>query len=142
MLYFAYGSNMSSRRLRARVPSARAVGLGSIQGRRLAFHKLGSDGSGKCDIPESDDPSDRVHGVLYEIAESDWMSLDRAEGEGAHYHRARLMVDRSDEPTVEAWVYLADARQIRAGLRPTAAYLQHVLEGAREHSVPGAWDDL
>ena len=142
MLYFAYGSNMSSARLEERVPGAVAMGLGFVEGRRLAFHKLGSDGSGKCDIPESGEPSDRVYGVLYEIPAEGWGSLDRAEGEGTHYHRVRLRVDRADEAAVEAWVYLADPAKVRKGLQPTAAYLQHVLDGAREHSVPGDWAAL
>lgn len=142
MLYFAYGSNMSSRRLKARVPTARAIGIGFVEGRRLAFHELGVDGSGKCDIPECDDPSVRVHGVLYEIPDSDWMNLDRAEGEGTHYHRVPLTVSRPDEPSVKAWVYLADASKIRDGLKPTTEYRQHVLDGAQEHSVPGDWSIL
>jgi gamma-glutamylcyclotransferase len=142
MLYFAYGSNMSSRRLKERVPTARAIGIGFVEGRRLAFHKLGVDGSGKCDIPESDDPSNRVYGVLYEILESDWMSLDRAEGEGTHYHRVRMMVSRPNQSGVEAYVYVADPGQIRADLKPTAEYRQHVLDGVREHSVPVNWHDL
>lgn len=142
MLYFAYGSNMSSRRLKARVPTARAIGIGFVEGRRLAFHKRGVDGSGKCDIPECDDPSARVHGVLYEIPDSDWMNLDQAEDEGTHYHRVLLKVSRPNEPSVKAWVYLGDASKIREGLQPTTEFRQHVLDGVREHSVPGDWHDL
>ena len=51
ILYFAYGSNMFSRRLKhsTRVPSAEVVGVGSIKGYRLTFDKRSNDGSGKCD---------------------------------------------------------------------------------------------
>jgi hypothetical protein len=50
MLYFAYGSNMRSARLRERVPSARYFATGKIQGYKLAFHKRSKqDGSGKAD---------------------------------------------------------------------------------------------
>ena len=51
IVYFAYGSNMSQRRLQARVPSATFLGIGILLGHALAFHKISKkDGSGKCDI--------------------------------------------------------------------------------------------
>ncbi len=65
--YFAYGSNMFSRRLRARVPSAIAGGVGYVRGRRLTFDKVSNDGSGKCDVEPTLRDTDRVHGVLFEI---------------------------------------------------------------------------
>jgi hypothetical protein len=51
VLYFAYGSNMLTRRLRdpARAPSARVLATGYVTGRRLVFDKAGQDGSGKPD---------------------------------------------------------------------------------------------
>lgn len=49
ILYFAYGSNMSSARLRARVPSCRPIGIAFLPGHELRFHKRSKDGSGKCD---------------------------------------------------------------------------------------------
>ena len=39
-LYFAYGSNLHPPRLRARTPSARALGRADLEGYRLLFHKL------------------------------------------------------------------------------------------------------
>ena len=48
MYYFAYGSNMLTRRLTvaARGPSAHAIAVGKLLGRQLQFHKVGLDGSG------------------------------------------------------------------------------------------------
>ena len=67
VLYFAYGSNMSSERLRARTPSATSLGRARLPGYTLRWHKLGRDGSGKCDIEPSNAPRAAVWGVLYEI---------------------------------------------------------------------------
>ncbi len=53
MLYFSYGSNMSSRRLLSRVPSARFITSASLPGHALHFHKKGLDGSAKCDAYET-----------------------------------------------------------------------------------------
>ncbi|MDQ2928209.1 MAG: gamma-glutamylcyclotransferase, partial [Pseudomonadota bacterium] len=64
---FAYGSNMCSRRLRERTPSARALGVGRLPGHKLAWHMAGGDGSAKCDIVETGREEDVVWGVLYEI---------------------------------------------------------------------------
>ena len=47
---FAYGSNMLTARLRERVSSAAAVGIGRLPGHVLKWHKRSRDGSGKCDI--------------------------------------------------------------------------------------------
>ena len=69
-LYFAYGSNMSSRRLTApgRAPSAMRVAVRYVPGRRLTFDKFSArDQSGKCDC-EAVDLTDRVYGVVYRIA--------------------------------------------------------------------------
>ncbi|MGD8384961.1 MAG: gamma-glutamylcyclotransferase, partial [Lysobacterales bacterium] len=79
--YFAYGSNMSSKRLRARLPSASLAGVGVLRGHRLVFHKVSNhDGSGKCGIVES--TRDHVLGVLYEIDADEKPVLDRIEGAG------------------------------------------------------------
>ena len=50
-LYFAYGSNMLTRRLTApaRAPLALATGTVFAEGRRLTFDKVSTDGSGKYD---------------------------------------------------------------------------------------------
>lgn len=83
--YFAYGSNMLTRRLTARAPSAKRVAIGFAQGRRLSFDKLSSDGSGKCDAEATNISTDRVYGVIFEIAEYDRQPLYIAEGAGKGY---------------------------------------------------------
>lgn len=68
MRYFAYGSNLCVRRLRRRVPSARALGPARLDGWTLRWHKRGEDGSGKCSIARPDAGSSagrrRVENVL------------------------------------------------------------------------------
>ena len=55
MLYFAYGSNMLTERLKARVSSATPIGKANLSDHGLRFHKKSKDGSGKCDIIKSPD---------------------------------------------------------------------------------------
>lgn len=80
-LYFAYGSNMSSRRLTApgRTPSATRVTVGYVAGRRLTFDKLSTrDQSGKCDCEATGDAAERVYGVVYRITALERAALDAA----------------------------------------------------------------
>src|SRR5438128_1900656 len=62
MLYFAYGSNMLTQRLKARVPSASPKTVAVLFDHGLRFHKRSQDGSGKCDIVKC--PGEVVHGVV------------------------------------------------------------------------------
>jgi hypothetical protein len=79
-LYFAYGSNMYTRRLRGRTSSATCVGTGFVERHRLTFDKVSGDGSGKCNIESTTDPADRVYGVLFSISSAEAPTLDKFEG--------------------------------------------------------------
>ncbi len=84
--YFAYGSNMLTARLRERVPSATAIGIGQLLGHALRWDKRSwQDGSGKCDAEATSRNDDVVWGVLFELDPEDKPALDKAEGVGAGY---------------------------------------------------------
>jgi gamma-glutamylcyclotransferase len=74
--YFAYGSNMSTRRLAARLPSVKAVATGTLIGHRLAVDKVSKDGSGKGDCEHTRNDGDRVDGVIFSVACSERHALD------------------------------------------------------------------
>jgi hypothetical protein len=82
ILYFAYGSNMLSGRLRYRVPSCRFQTIAHLSEHRLRFHKRSNDGSPKCNAYFSGNPTDGVYGVVCELLLSEKAELDRAEGLG------------------------------------------------------------
>lgn len=100
MYYFAFGSNMLTSRLQARVPSATALGRAFLQEHRLAFHKQGIDGSAKCDAFRTGRPDDCLPGVLFQIDPDELFRLDRAEGPG--YERVLLAVELAHETALEA----------------------------------------
>lgn len=134
LIYFAYGSNMSTRRLLRRVPSARVIDAARLAGHRLAWHKRGADGSGKCDILPTV-PEDVVYGVLYHIDAGHRGVLDRFEGLGWGYelkHVDVCLLNRNESLT--AFTYRAT--RIDAGYIPYDWYRDHVLIGAREHNLP------
>lgn len=134
MKYFAYGSNMSLRRLKKRVPSAEMVGMFSLKSHDLAFHKSSKDGSGKCDAYFTGNIEDNIFGALFEIDENEKRSLDRAEGLGYGYDEKRVEVEDELGNTFEAVTYVAT--NIDKSLTPYSWYLNHVVVGAKETGVP------
>lgn len=137
MYYFAYGSNMSLPRLRARVPSARVVSVALLRRHRLVFHKRGRDGSAKCDACHSGDPRDVVHGVLFRIDPRHKPGLDGHEGLGDGYAQKQVRVERPDGGAITAVTYYAT--HIDLTLYPFDWYKEHVLRGAIEHALPPAY---
>lgn len=133
IIYFAYGSNMSTVRLRKRVPSATAVDKGFVTHRRLVFDKLGTDGSGKCDIQPTSRETDRVFGVLFEFDKSELPALDAAEGLGHGYNHEYVRVI-TESGITRALTYVAAMKE--GGLRPYCWYRALVLAGATEHDLP------
>ena len=133
IIYFAYGSNMSSGRFLKRVPSANALGSGILRHHQLTFCKLSwKDGSGKCGIIASD--RDEVLGVLFEIAVSDKQELDRIEGVGKGYNEKDVEISGDNGKSIAAFTYFATA--IDLALKPFTWYLRHVVQGAREADLP------
>lgn len=136
--YFAYGSNMSSARLGARVSTGRSVGTGALPGHRLEFHLLSrNDDSSKCDAYYTGCDEDVVHGVLFRLQASELPVLDRYEGHGVYYGRAEVEIARPDGSLVRAYTYRA--LDIETGHRPYDWYKEHVVRGALEHGLPSAY---
>ncbi|GJL64031.1 MAG: gamma-glutamylcyclotransferase [Nitrospirales bacterium] len=137
MYYFAYGSNMSLRRLQHRLPSASVVCVACLPEHKLMFHKKSQDGSAKCDAMHSGNSNDVVFGVVYEIHELEKETLDTIEERGHGYEAKMVKVYRSQETQLEAMTYYA--LTIDATLGPYHWYKEHVLRGAREHHLPPAY---
>lgn len=136
MLCFAYGSNMSSRRIRARVPSAHFVAVAELPAHRLVFHKRSrADGSAKCDAFYTGNPGDCVLGVVWDIDEAQKGDLDQVEGLGFGYDEKVVTVTTGQGDRLDAQVYVAT--DIDATLTPYRWYWEHVRIGAREHGFPG-----
>lgn len=135
--YFAYGSNMSPARLLARTPSAHWIGSCHLPRHQLRFHKIGADGSAKCDALSTRHDDDEVLGVLYQLSVADLKVLDRVEGLGIGYDRRSVTVFDARGKQCEAFTYFATA--IDPSLRPFDWYLRHVVNGARAASLPAGY---
>ena len=131
-LYFAYGSNMSTTRLRARITGAEPIGAARIDGYLLRCNKRGKDGSGKANLVAA--PVASTWGVLFALASRDWAELDRCEW---GYDRLACEVTSAAGTAIAAQLYLARAPEPHE-IAPFDWYREHCLEGAREHRLPGS----
>ena len=132
--YFAYGSNMNAVRLfeERLKPEGVARGervAGRLDGWRLAFNKRARTppGAGAGNIVPATGAS--VHGTLNLLPPKGFEILDRYEGvAGGHYERRLVPVVRAyTGAAIEAVTYVA--LLVGDELRPTRAYLGHLLAG-------------
>lgn len=135
---FAYGSNMCSQRLLQRCPSAKFVSIASLPGYLLTFHKMSTDGSGKCNIEPTENVADVVWGVVFSILESERAALDEAEGLGFGYDATTLTVCGKDGP-ITAHAYVAASGYRDSARVPYDWYKNFVVAGAKEHDLPEAY---
>jgi hypothetical protein len=135
-LYFSYGSNMLTARLKDRCPSARRVALALAKGYDLVFTKRSIDRSAKATLA----PADGSHcpGIIFEIAITERDALDAFEG--ADYTRDdAFAVISADGKTCTTTTYLA--QESTDGLRPYDWYLALIIAGGYEHGLDAAYVD-
>jgi phage replication-related protein YjqB (UPF0714/DUF867 family) len=126
--YFAYGSNLCVRQMALRCPDA-AHPRPAV----LSDHDWLINQRGVATVEPLS--GTQVHGVLWQLSDSDLATLDNAEGVPVRYRRHRLTVVTSDGPA-PAWVYI-DPRVVPGPPRP--GYLPRIIDGAVHHGLPQRW---
>ncbi len=135
--YFAYGSNMSERRLTKRVSSAKPIGTAKLCGYVLHFHKHSrKDNSGKCNVLRTGNDTDVAFGRLFLINNNQIATLHRVEGKGHGYDCDYVEVTCDNDEKITALTYIADSDYIDDNLKPYTWYKHHVLIGACESNLP------
>lgn len=127
ILYFAYGSNMSTVRLKERIPDAIDQGIAELKGYSFTCNKKSKDGSSKGNIASEKGAS--TWGVIFEIPASVLAKLDRVEG---GYERIQVNVLCNGE-AVQCETYISSELTEE---NPTDSYMELILSGAREHQLP------
>ena len=118
--YFAYGSNMNTKRMDERGINYDQIIPATLENYELKFNKVSKKQGAVANVMPK--PGSVVEGILYRIA--DITVLDRPEGFPNHYDRVIMWI-----AGVQAWVYIAQPKYIKEGLRPKKEYLNHILEG-------------
>jgi len=131
LFYFAYGSNMSRSRMASRGVYWEKAMAGTLEGHTLKFNKdSGSKGTGYANIVKS--KTHRVEGILYKLEDVyDTEILDMYEGYPDHYERKEIKVIGPDGKKIDAFVYKANPKKIKADLKPTKSYLAYLLAGSK-----------
>jgi len=134
VLYFAYGSNMSTPRLSDRVSGLSKIGIGKLCGHALEYHKVSKDGSAKCDIVISEVDDSIVIGIVFLFPDNQLVKLNEAEGYGKGYDSKYVAISLANGSELEALTYFAT--NIDKGLKPYHWYKHHVVYGAQENGLP------
>lgn len=141
-LYFAYGSNMDIQQIKERCADAEIVGSGHLPGYALCFPRMSV--KRKCGV-SSVEPfaGGEVWGVVYRLTATDLALLDRNEGYQSgrdrhlnSYTRLPVTVTMNGVAT-EMQTYFAEPQS--GTFLPSAAYLQHLRDGARHHGLPDSY---
>jgi len=132
--YFAFGSNLSSRRLIQRLPEVTVACVATLPRHLLCWRKNDRGQSGKCDIAYTGNHEDVVYGVVYRMTRDERLTLDSIESAGFGYERKNVRVTSAIGDMLEAFTYFA--LDIDHQQQPFHWYKEHVLRGALEHGFP------
>ncbi|XP_017111756.1 gamma-glutamylcyclotransferase [Drosophila elegans] len=147
-LYFGFGSNMLAKRIHIQNPTAVRVGPALLADYRLdfGFESARWDGAVATIVPT---PGDHVWGTLWEIGLSNLPDIDNQEGvhEGIYDPLTVYVKLRDDSDQTPARAYLLTKQpetnlydlpkdSVPASRQPSKTYLQCLVKGAVESSVP------
>ena len=138
MLYFAYGSNLCTRQMSERCGSWRLLTRAALPGFRLSFPRRSEERDGGGVAGVTADAGAAVQGVVYELSEEDLAKIDDFEGVPEDYTRERVRVRAPESGELEVWTYFA-VPQAEGPFAPSRAYLDSIIEGAREHGLPAPY---
>lgn len=126
-LYFAYGSNMDEAQMAFRCPNSVRLGTGRLDGFRFLINERGV-------ASIEDRKGSIVHGLLWNISESDGKHLDRYEGvKTGLYFKRTVPVTAQDNRFVEALTYVASSN--KSGT-PRTGYLEKIIHSAVNLGFP------
>ncbi len=132
MLYFGYGSNLSTKYTKPYFPSAKVVKRAMLPNYHIEFRKYSTDLEGGIStIIEA--PGEFVEGIIYDVTEEEIAEMDILEDVPLGlYKRETFMVQGKDGK----WE-LADLYRVcnpKGPYTPSKKYVGYMLEGMKEHN--------
>jgi hypothetical protein len=143
VILFAYDANMNPGLMAERCPEFRTIGVARLMDYRLCFPRYSRD-SGCATASVEPSPGSAVWGVLYEIPPGDIPVLNYHAGYdpgGPVAANERILRDVTvlrlgGSESVKASAYFSVPDGTSA--RPSAVYLQSIIDGANFHGLPRA----
>lgn len=126
--YGAYGSNLNIRQMKIRCPNAKIIGTSVIEGSQLLFkgsrtgYYLTVEPKENCRVPIA----------VWEVTQSDELSLDRYEGFPSFYYKKDMVLPVKGIKTGKVRkreVFLYIMHEHRPTGKPSSLYLRTCLEG-------------
>lgn len=147
-LVFQYGSNMSVARLNHAdrlAGDAKPIGIATtVEPFELAFTVWSKTNTCAAADIIPDKAGRNIYGVVYDIPDfllsresakkENKKSLDAIEGEGANYIRKTIQLIKTDGGQLSAITYVV--KEPSTGHKTSMAYVQHILDGLKEHAMP------
>jgi gamma-glutamylcyclotransferase (GGCT)/AIG2-like uncharacterized protein YtfP len=133
MLYYAYGSNLSTKYVRVYCPSAKFVMRADLPNYHIEFRRYSTNLKGGIStIIEA--PGEMVHGVIYEVSPEEIFNLDVLEKvpEGI-YKREGFQVFGEDGKWYKADLFRVSKPE--GPFTPSKKYVSYMLEGMKEHKI-------
>lgn len=127
MKYLAYGSNLNITQMKRRCPSAKIVGTAMLNGYRLMYK--GSMTGSYLTIEKT--KGHKVPLGIWEINDSDLVSLDRYEGYPIFYYRKLMTItitdDKGNDKNEKAIIYIM--HEDRSLGCPSDGYVKTCIDG-------------
>ena len=128
VLYFAYGSNLSTERMDGRLYHYK-----KMENYKLPHHTLKFNAGRETAFANVEDSLDNyVWGVLYEISFKDLKRLDVYEGHPFHYKRTSFFDSDYEKPIY----YYKATEEYKTLAFPNIKYLRWIEKGLLEHGLP------
>ena len=147
-LVFQYGSNMSVARLNHTerlAGDAKPIGIATtVEPFELAFTVWSKTNTCAAADIIPGKAGRNIYGVVYDIPDfllsresakkQNRKSLDAIEGEGTNYIRKTIQLIKTDGARLSAITYVV--KEPSTGHNTSMAYVQHILDGLKEHAMP------
>jgi gamma-glutamylcyclotransferase (GGCT)/AIG2-like uncharacterized protein YtfP len=137
VFYFAYASNLNQAQMKRWCPGSRFFKTALLEGHRFVYDGFSATWDGAVgNIVKSEVES--VWGAIFEISETDRLTLDAFEGYPRAYDRVEVEVKDKDGHAYLAMTYFRTGRALG---KPHPDYEKVVLEGAKECALPEDYVD-
>ncbi|MBI4245512.1 MAG: gamma-glutamylcyclotransferase [Planctomycetes bacterium] len=128
--YFAYGSNMDRKQMKQRCPDSTFVSTAVLNHYRFIIICRGV-----ASIVQDD--KHNLHGILWQISNSDEENLDLYEGVRSKlYNKKDIVVITPNNEKVTALVYIAEDNNIG---KPRRIYIEKIIGAALDYKFPEAY---
>lgn len=124
MYYAAYGSNINLEQMAFRCPNSKVVGVGRLNNWKLYFNY-------HADIKHTGEEKDVVPVLIWDIADEDWMMLDKYEGYPVYYVKVNVpVVDlKNQNQIVNCIVYVMSENSAGEFDFPSVTYYNCIADG-------------